>query len=80
MKRGEGQYYNPDPLYHLIGRLNETKMLVDDHEVMGLIDSGTNISAISNSFAEKLGLPFKEQQTLLNIIGSVPYSTILRVY
>ena len=67
-------------MYHLIGRLNETKMLVDNHEVMGLIGSGTNISAISKSFAEKLGLPFKELQILLNIEGSVPYSTIFRVY
>ena len=44
---------------------------------MGLIDSGANISSISKSFAEKLGLPFRQLESLLEIEGSrgidVPY-------
>ena len=77
MKRGEGKYYNPDPLYHLIGRTNETPLEVDGHKIMGLIDSGANISSISKNFAEKLGLPFRHLDSLLEIEGSggieVPY-------
>ena len=70
MKRGEGKYYNPDPLYHLIGRTNETPLEVDGHKITGLIDSGANISSISKSFAEKLGLPFRQLESLLEIEGS----------
>ena len=40
MKRGEGRYYNPDPLYQLIGRVNEAKVRINGCEVTGLIDSG----------------------------------------
>ena len=47
IKRGKGKYYNPDPLYWLIGRANETKVKIDGCEVTGLIDSGANISSIS---------------------------------
>ena len=77
MKRGEGKYYNPDPLYRLIGRTNETPLEVDGHKIMGLIDSGANISSISKNFTEKLGLPFRHLDSLLEIEGSggieVPY-------
>ena len=55
MKRGEGRYYNPDPLYQLIGRVNEAQVKIDGCEVTGLIDLGANISSILKSFAEKLG-------------------------
>ena len=60
MKRGEGRYYNPDPLYQLIGRVNEAQVKIDGCEVTGLIDSGANISSILKSFAEKLGLPCRQ--------------------
>ena len=77
IKKGEGKYYNPDPLYRLIGRTNKAKLIIDGHETTGLIDSGANISAISKSFAEELGLPFRQLKSLLEIEGSggidVPY-------
>ena len=77
MKRGEGRYYNPDPLYQLIGRVNEAKVKIDGCEVTGLIDSGANIPSILKRFAEKLGLPCRQLQQLLEIEGSrgidVPY-------
>ena len=56
IQRGEGKYYNPDPLYQLIGRVNEAKVKIDEHDVTGLIDSGANISSILKSFADKLGV------------------------
>ncbi len=70
IKKGEGKYYNPDPLYRLIGRTNEAKLIINGHETTGLIDSGANISAISKSFAEELGLPFRQLKSLLEIEGS----------
>ena len=77
LKRGEGKYYNPDPLYQLIGRVNEAKVKIDGCEVTGLIDSGANISSISKGFVDKLGLLCRQLQQLLEIEGSggidVPY-------
>ena len=70
IKRGEGKCYNPDPLYRLIGQTNETSLEVDGHKITGFIDSGANISSISKSFAEKLGLPFRQLESLLEIEGS----------
>ena len=76
-EKGEGAYYNPDPLYQLIGRVNKAKVKIDGCEVTGLIDLGANISSILKSFAEKLGLPCRQLQQLLEIEGSrgidVPY-------
>ena len=69
IKRGEGKYYNPDPLYQLIGRVNETKVKIDGCKVTGLIDLGANISSISKSFVDKLGLPCRQLQQLLEIEG-----------
>ena len=60
IKRGEGKYYNPDPLYQLIGRISEAKVKINGHEVTGLIDSGANISSILKSFTDKLGLPYRQ--------------------
>ena len=76
-KKGEGKYYNPGPLQQLIGRVNEAKVKFDGHDVTGLIDLGANISSILKSFADKLGLPCRQLQRLLEIEESgeidVPY-------
>ena len=42
-------YHNPDPLYRLIGEPNETSVIVENQKVKGLIDSGAQISSISNN-------------------------------
>ena len=55
LQRGEEKYYNPDPLYRLIGRVNEAKVKIDGCKVTGLIDLGANISSILKSFADKSG-------------------------
>ena len=74
---GEGRYYNPDPLYCLIGHANETEVLVKGQRMKALIDSGAQISAISESMVKTLGLPFWQLHTLLHLEGAsgvyVPY-------
>ena len=67
LKRGEGKYYNPDLLYRLIGRVNEAKIKINGCEVTGLIDLGANISSISKSFVDTLGLPCRQLRQLLEI-------------
>ena len=70
-------YHNPDPIFRLIGTANETDVIIEDQTVKGLIDSGAQISSISDTFASKLGLKIKQLDTLLDLEptggGQVPY-------
>ena len=71
------EYYNPDPLYQLIGPANETEVNVEGVGMKAVINSGAQISAISKSMAKPLGLPIRKLEALLDIEGSagsdVPY-------
>ena len=67
---GGREYYNPDPLYQLIGPANETEVNVEGVGMKALIDSGAQISAISKSMAKTLGLPIRKLEALLDIEGS----------
>ena len=57
--------------------MNEARVKIYGHDVMGLINLGANISCISKSIADKLGLPCKQLEKLLEIEGSggisIPY-------
>ena len=70
-------YHNLDSLVRLIGEANETNVIIENQEVKGLIDSGAQVSSISDTFASKLGLEIKQLNTLLDLElmggGQVPY-------
>ena len=40
-------YYNPDTIAHLIGKVNEAHILVDDWEYLALVDSGAQLFTIT---------------------------------
>ena len=71
-------YHNPDPLFRLIGKANKTDVIIENQQVKGLIDSGAQVSSISDTFASKLGLKIKQLDTLLDLEpvggGQVPYN------
>ena len=60
-------YHNQDPLVRLIGEANEKDIVIKNKTVKGLIDSGAQVSSISDTFASKLGLEIKQLNTLLNL-------------
>ena len=64
-------------MFRLIGTANETDVIIENQKVKGLIDSGAQISSISDTFASKLGLKVKQLNTLLDLEptggGQVPY-------
>ena len=70
-------YHNPDPLGRLVGEANESKVIVEGQETGALLDSGSQLSAISWSWVKKLNLEPKQVQSILWIEGSggleVPY-------
>ena len=71
-------YHNPNPLVRLIGEVNETEIIIENEKVKGLIDSGAQVSSISDTFTSKLGLKIKQLNTLLDLEptggGQVPYN------
>ena len=60
-------YHNPDPLVRLIGEANEAEIIKENEKVKGLIDSGAQVSSISDTFTFKLGLKVKQLDTLLDL-------------
>ena len=59
-------YYNPDPLARLIGRSNESTIIIDGEQHTALIDSGAQVTTITVDLVNKLKLPIYGLQTLLN--------------
>ena len=53
-------YCNPDPLFRLVGEANESIVIVEGQEAGALLDSGSQLSAISLEWVKKLKL--KPQQ------------------
>ena len=60
----------------MIGEPNETVVIVENVQVKGLVDSGAQISSISDTLAKYLGLKIEKLETLLDLEptggGSVP--------
>ena len=52
----EPGYYNPEPLLCLLGCANETKFVVKGVEMMALVDTGSQISALTEGFCTEMGL------------------------
>ena len=70
-------YLNPDPLHWLIGKANETEVKIENQNFTALIDSGAQISQLTNSLVTALGLELKNLKELLPLEGAggidVPY-------
>ena len=70
-------YLNPDPLHRLIGKANETEIKIENQNFTALIDSGAQISQLTNSLVTALGLELKNLKELLPLEGAggiiVPY-------
>ena len=69
-KQAKSQYYNPDPLFRLIGEANETDVILNGTALKALVDSGSQISTISKSMAKLQGLRIKSLKNILDIEGT----------
>ena len=63
------RYHNPDPIARLIGKQNESTIIVEGKRYLGLLYSGAQMSTITISQARKLGLQIQELEGLLDIEG-----------
>ena len=68
--RKSGLYHNPDPLYRLVGEVNEFTVLVDGQKARALIDSGSQLSSTSLAWVKKLKLEPQKLWSVLQIEGS----------
>ena len=61
-------YHNPDPLFSLVGEVS--LVMVEGQEARALLDSGSQLSAISLEWVKKLKLKPQQLQSILQIEGS----------
>ena len=77
LKSLHDHYHNPDPIARLIGKRNESPVIVDGVEYPGLLDLGAQMSTITISQAKKMGLKIQDLESLLDIEGgggiAIPY-------
>ena len=60
-------YHNPDPLFRLVGEVNETIVLLEGQVARPLIDSGSQLSSISLAWVKKLNLRPQQLWSILQI-------------
>ena len=80
-------YHNPDPIARLIGKRNESLIIVDGEEYPGLLDSGAQMSTITITItisqAKKMGLKIQSLESMLDIEGgggiAIPYIAYVEV-
>ena len=68
-KQARSCYYNPDPLFRLIGEANETKVKLDGTELKALVDPGSQISTVTEKLAKLMGWKIKSLKNILDIEG-----------
>ena len=52
----ESGYHSPDPLVHLLGCANETRVVVEGVEMMALVDTRSQRSALTEGLCTEMGL------------------------
>ena len=77
-------YHNPDPLGRHVGEANESNVIVEGWETRALLDSGSQLLAISWAWVKQLNLKPSQLQSILQIEGSegleVPYLGYVEVH
>ena len=72
------KYHNPDPLLQLIGLANEATILTEGQQFLALIDSGAQLSTMSESLVQALKLPIHKLNTMIEAEvsggGVTPYT------
>ena len=69
-KQAKSQYHNPDPLFRLIGEANETEVVLNQTKLKVLVDSGSQISTLTETLAKLMGLKIKSLKNILEIEGT----------
>ena len=72
------KYHNLDPLLRLIGLANEATIIVEGQQFLALIDSGAQLSTMSELLVQALKLPIHKLNNLIEAEvsgwGTTPYT------
>ena len=63
--RGGQKFHKPDPLLQLIGPANEATIIIEGQQFLALIDSGAQLSTMSEPLVHTLKLPIHKLNTLI---------------
>ena len=66
----ESKFYNPDAWSRLIGKSNVVITYIDGQEVKTLLDTGAQISFMSEEYAKKRGFKIQPLEKLVNFTGA----------
>ena len=66
----ESKFYIPDALSKLIGKSNVVITYIDGHEVKTLLDTGAQISFMSEEYAKKRGFKIHPLKKLVNFTAA----------
>ena len=66
----ESKFYNPDAWSRLIGKSNVVVTYIDGQEVKTLLDTGAQISFMSEEYAKKRGFKIQPLEKLVNFTGA----------
>ena len=66
----ESWYFKPDPLFQLIGESNEANIPLDGNKLPALIDSGAQVSAMTQKLAKQMKIKVHKLNKLLQIEGT----------
>ena len=76
-------YHNPGPIAHLIGKINEARILIYDVEGLVLVDSGSLTFTITTKCVKQLGLKIHQLDRILKFEttgrGDIPYTGYIEV-
>ena len=64
----ESGYYSPDTLMHLLGCANETRVVAEGVETMAFVDTGSQISALTEGFCTEMGLRILPLRNLMRVV------------
>ena len=64
----ESGYHSPDPWVQVLGCAIEAEVVVEEVETMALVDTGSQISALTEGFITEMGLKILP---LRNVVGGV---------
>ena len=83
LKAVRDHYHILDPIAHLIGKISEAHIFIDDVECLALVDSGAQISTITIEFVKQLGLTIHQLDRILKFEttggGDIPYTGYVEV-
>ena len=76
------KYHNLDPLLRLLGPVNEATIIVEGQQILALIDSGAQLSTMSESLVQALRFPVHKLNNLIEAKvsgrGTTPYSRYVK--